>query len=131
VRIIVLRKGDKVVEKIIAYIASEKIKSGLICALGALSQAELMIYDLEKKEYFSKKLEEALEVGSFSAIIGKDPEGNPHIHPHVVLSDTEFVSFAGHLKEGVVGPTLEVAIIESDQKVERYADSEIGLNLIK
>lgn len=130
-RIISLKKGDLVIKELTSKIDDLKIESGFINGLGALSEAELMVYDLETKEYSSKKIEGALEVGSFSAIIAKDPEGKTHLHPHIVLSDKNFIVFAGHLKEGTVGATLELAITEGTEKIQRYSDSEIGLNLIK
>ena len=90
-----------------------------------------MVYDLVKKEYSTKSLTGPLEVGNFISVIGRDPEGKAHIHPHVTLSNKNFETYCGHLKEAVVGATLEVILFESDQKIERYSDSEIGLNLIK
>jgi len=129
-KILALKKGDKVIERLTAIVDSMKIQSGLIVGLGALSKAELMVYKLAEKEYSSKVLEGSLEVGSFSAIIAKDPEGKTHLHPHIVLSNENFETFAGHVKEGVVGATFEVSIFEDQEVIERYHDSEIGLNLI-
>lgn len=129
--IFALKKGDSVVREISAFISEKKIKSGLVIGLGALEEATLMLYDLRTKEYLTKRIEGPLEVGSLTAIIGKDPQGKPHIHPHVVVANKEFTTFCGHLKEGIVSATLELTILKSDQEVERYADSDIGLNLIK
>ncbi len=129
-KIFVLKNKDKVVEKLTKYIEKNNIRSGVLLALGALEQADLMIYDLKTKEYLSKHLQGPLEVTNFMAVIGKDPKGNCHIHPHITLADKDFKSFGGHLKEAVVGATFEVVLIESDQEVKRYVDSEIGLNLI-
>jgi len=128
--IFALKNKDKVVEKLTKYVEKNNMKSGVLLALGTLEQADLMIYNPKTKEYLSKHLGGPLEVASFIAVIGKDPDGNSHIHPHVTLSDKNFKSFGGHLKEGIVGATLEVVVIESDQVIERYADSGIGLNLI-
>lgn len=130
-KIFALKRGDQVVEKLTEYISTNNIKSGMIIALGALERAELMLYDLENKEYLTKIVEGPLEVGNFVAIIGKNPEGEPHIHPHITLSNKDFSCFSGHLKEGTVGATFEVTIFASDQEIERYKDDEIGLNLIK
>jgi len=126
-----LKRGDKVVKTITNLLSVKGVKSGLVVGLGAFSNATLMIYDLETKEYSSKIINEQAEVGSFTAVIGKDPEGNTHIHPHVVVSNKDFNTFAGHLKEATVAATFEIVIFESDQEVDRYKDSEIGLNLIK
>lgn len=130
-KIFALKKGDLIVEKLTEYIKANDIKSGIYIALGALSKAELMVYDLETKEYFSKELAGPLEVANFTAVIGRSPKGEAHIHPHVTVSDKTFTCFAGHLKEGTVGATIEVCLLESDQEINRYKDEEIGLNLIK
>ncbi len=130
-KIFPLRRGDRVVASLTELVKKEDIKGGCFLGLGALSSAELMVYDLETKQYSSRKLEGALEVGNFISVIGRDPENNAHIHPHVTLSDRDFKTYCGHLKEGTVGATLEVILFESDQEIQRYADSEIGLNLIK
>jgi len=130
-KIISLKKDQEVVEEITKYINQNNIESGLVIGLGALSQAELMLYDLGSKEYISKTIQGPLEVGSFHGIIARDPQENHHVHPHIVLSDKDFSTYCGHLKRGVVGATLELVFFESDQKITRYEDSEIGLNLIK
>jgi predicted DNA-binding protein with PD1-like motif len=130
-KIFALKKGDRVVENLTKYVDQNNLKSGLILAIGALQEAELMLYDLENKEYLSKQVNGPLEVGNFIAVIGKSPEGEAHIHPHITLANREFTTFCGHLKEAIVGATLEVIILESDQELERYKNNEIGLNLIK
>jgi hypothetical protein len=130
-KIIALKKGDRVVEKLTSLVDEAKIPSGLIIGLGALSCAELMVYKLEDKEYSSKSLSGSLEVGSFSAVIAHDPEGETHLHPHIVISNQDFETYAGHLKEGIVAATFEAVILENNEAVKRYRDSDIGLNLIK
>ncbi len=130
-KIISLKKGDKVVESLTKIVSKEDIKSGLLVGLGALTEAQLMVYDLGTKSYSSKNLSGTLEVGNFTSIIAKDPQGQAHIHPHITLCDKDFNTYCGHLKEGIVGATLEIVIFESTQDIKRYEDSEIGLNLIK
>ena len=126
-----LKKGEKVVESLTKFVDDLKIKSGSIQALGALSQAEIMVYKLSNKQYVNKIIEDDLEVGGFFAIIAKDPEGNTHLHPHIIVSNDKFQTFCGHLKEATVAATFEFVISEGEEAVERYHDSEIGLNLIK
>jgi hypothetical protein len=130
-KIIRLKKGDRIVATLEKELARMKIKSGFLWGLGAVSSAELMAYDLKTKKYFSKKVDGTYEVISFMAIITKGIDGNITIHPHITLANEKFNCLGGHLKEGTVAATLEVAILESKQKVERYFDQEIGLNLIK
>lgn len=127
-KIIRLKKGDKVVESLTREV--EEIESGIMFGLGALSQASLKIYDLKEKKYNIKKFNGDLEVGSFTAIIAKNPDGKTGIHPHIVISKDEFESYGGHLEEATVAATFEVFIIASDTKINRYFDQEIGLNLL-
>lgn len=129
--IIRLKKGDRIVATIEAELDRLKIKAGFLWGLGAISEAELMVYDLKDKSYSSKVFRGVFEVTSFSATITKGMDKPVMVHPHIVISDKNFKCYGGHLKEGVVAATLEVAIEKSSQKLERYSDKHIGLNLIK
>ncbi len=126
-----LKKGDKIVKSIEDYLIKHNIYAGYLCGLGALSDVELMLYDLKNKKYHSMKYSGSFEISSFSAIITKGIEKPAMIHPHIVVSDDRFNCKGGHLKEGVVAATLEVCIFPSDQNLTRYFDKKIGLNLIK
>lgn len=129
--IIRLKKGDKLVSTIESELERLKIDSGFLWGLGAVSEAELMVYDLENKSYSSKIFKGIFEVASFSATITKGMGKPVMIHPHIVISDHNFKCHGGHLKEGTVAATLEISIEQSSQKLERYFDKHIGLNLIK
>jgi predicted DNA-binding protein with PD1-like motif len=126
-----LKKDDKLVAELIKKIDRLRIKSGVVIGVGALSSAELMMYDLKNKKYFSKKIKGAMEVGSFTAIVTRGIQGETHIHPHIVVSDSKFKTFCGHLKEGIVAATFEAVLFPSQEIIERYKDTNIGLNLIK
>lgn len=131
-KIIHLKKGDLVVKTLEEKLVGAGVSSGFLWGLGAVSKAELMLYDLERKKYSSRKLTGAFEVVSLSAVISKEMEGKKvMIHPHIVLSDKTFHCFGGHLKEAVVAATLEVAVFKSKDMVTRYFDKNIGLNLLK
>lgn len=127
--ILKLKKGDKIVEELTRKV--KDIKSGIIFGLGALDEATLKLYNLKKKEFKSKKISGPLEIGSFMAIVAKNPDGKTGIHPHIVVSSADFASFSGHLEEATVSATFEAVIFESDEKLERYEDFQIGLNLLK
>ena len=131
-KIIKLKKGDKIVSTLEARLLEMDIATGFLWGLGAISDAELMIYNLETKEYATKKLSGTFEVVSFSATITEGMDGKKvMIHPHVILSKEDFSCVGGHLKEATVAATLEVGILESKEKLGRYHDKNIGLNLIK
>lgn len=126
-----LKKGDELLEGILEFVNSNEIKSGIVHGLGALSSAELMVYNLETKAYLEKKLEGCLEVGSFTAVIATGVDGKTMLHPHIVLCDENFTTYCGHVKSGTVAATFEFSVETSDNNLERYADSEIGLNLLR
>lgn len=127
-RIIRLKKGESLVKTLLKEIVD--VESGIIFGIGALKEATLKIYDLNKKEYTKKKFEGNLEVGSFTAVIAKNPDGTVGIHPHIVISQNNFKSICGHLEEATVAATFEAIIVEDDKKIGRYFDKGIGLNLL-
>lgn len=53
-----------------------------------------------------------------------------YLHCHITLSDEGMKSIAGHLKEGVVSATCEIALVKLNASIERKYDKFIGLNLI-
>ena len=42
----------------------------------------------------------------------------------------EMETIAGHLKEGVVGATVEIVVVQLDSEINRKYDEKIGLNLM-
>ena len=130
-KIIKLKRGDKIVRTIESKLEGFGITSGFLWGLGAVSEAELMLYKLENKKYFSKKFKGSFEVVSLTATITRGIDKKVMIHPHIVIADENFRCSGGHLKEGMVAATLEVSILKSKQELKRYFDKNIGLNLIK
>ena len=53
-----------------------------------------------------------------------------YLHCHITLSDVEMETIAGHLKEGVVGATVEIVVVQLDSEINRKYDEKIGLNLM-
>ncbi|MCX6809512.1 MAG: DNA-binding protein [Candidatus Berkelbacteria bacterium] len=130
-KIIRLKKGDEILSGITKKLEAMGTKCGVVLGLGALSFAEIMNYNLKNKRFSSKKIEGALEIGSFTAVISRGTDSKIALHPHIVISDNKFKTFAGHLKKGIVSATFEAVIFESNESISRYFDSKIGLNLLK
>jgi predicted DNA-binding protein with PD1-like motif len=57
-------------------------------------------------------------------------DGQPFIHAHGVFSDKEFATVGGHVKDLVVGPTIEIFLAPIDEKIERKMNDEVGLKLL-
>lgn len=124
-----LFRGEKIIEKLIDFSKIHNIKSGTINGIGGASSIELGYYSLETKSYLWKSFPQIHEVLSLSGNISIVDE-KPFIHIHVVISNSSFECFGGHLKEAEVGATLEVKISEFDFRIERRTDDEIGLKLL-
>lgn len=124
-----LKNGDSLVDELRKFVS--KKSSGVIIGLGALESLTIKSYDLKIKKYHEKSIEGPLEIGSFTAIVAKNTQGEMDIHPHIVVCDTEFRSFCGHVERAIVGATFEFFYCKSDNNVGRYFDKNIGLNLIK
>ncbi len=127
--VIRLSKGDEIIMKLTDFCRKNNIVNGIVSAVGAVSSAELALYRLDDKKYFSKKFKEPLEICSLNGNIAL-LDSKPFLHIHAVLSNSRMTAFGGHLKEAVVSATCEVTIIEFDSKIGRKYDEEIGLNLM-
>lgn len=124
-----LFKNEKILETLQSFCMEKTVKSGFINALGAVSFATLGYYNLSKKKYLWRDFGGDFEVTS---LIGNIAilEDKVFIHAHVNLSNRNFGVFGGHLKEAIVGATLEVMLIPGEGAVIREFDDEIGLNLL-
>jgi len=124
-----LEKDEEIVNSILNFCTSMTIKSGYLSGIGAIQSADLALYKLESKEYSKKHLEgpfEIVKLSGFIAMLEKDIK----THLHIAISDHEMKVFGGHLDSAVVGATCEILIEKFDVELSRYADAEIGLNLL-
>lgn len=127
--VIRLEKGEKVIERLLEFCEKEKVRAGFFNGLGAVCEAELGHYDLGEKEYSSKKLSGQYEIASFHGNIS-EMSGKSYVHAHIVVGDSEFISWSGHLKEAVVGATSEIFLTKLDTVIRRKKEEETGLNLL-
>ncbi|NQU77474.1 DNA-binding protein [Candidatus Falkowbacteria bacterium] len=120
-----LERGEEVMETMMGFCTDKDIKGGYFQAIGAMSEVELALYELESKKYYDKKIQGPLEIVSLFAVISAKK-----IHAHIVVSDKEMKAIGGHLKKGIVAATCEVVLHVFDCEIGRYADEEIGLELL-
>jgi len=128
--VIVLKRGEKIIEKLLEFINKENIKSGYFNAIGAISSVELGHYNLEKKKYTTRVMDSPLEIVSLLGNVAVK-EKELIIHAHIVVGTEKMELYGGHLKEATVAVTCEVMFNELKQIVKREYDSETGLNLIQ
>jgi len=123
-----LMKGEEIISSLTKFLTAQKISSAYFSGIGAVQKATLGFYNLKKKKYIWRKFSECEVVsliGNVSLLNGK-----PFIHAHLVISDNKYSCYGGHLKDAVIGATLEIVLKKLSGKAERKFDREIGLNLL-
>jgi len=128
---VILATGDEVIASLKTFVERENIHAATITAIGALSDAVLLYFDWERKEYDKITVREQVEVASLIGDVADDPEGKPSLHMHIVVGTRNGNAKAGHLGEAHVRPTLEVVVTETPSHLRKVKDEETGLALIK
>lgn len=127
--VIRLELDEKFSETLLSFCEKESIKSAHFTAIGAVEQVELAFYDLPTKTYSFRHFESPMELVSMTGNISL-VDGQPFIHAHGVFSDKQFATVGGHVKDLVVGPTIEIFLAPIDEKIERKMNDEVGLKLL-
>jgi predicted DNA-binding protein with PD1-like motif len=127
---VVFDKGDEVLENLLAFAKEHRISAAEFTGLGALSDVVLGYFDWQKKDYRRIPIDEQVEVLALTGNIALK-DGEPKLHPHIVVGKSDGTAHGGHLLEGHVRPTLEVIVTESPAHLQRRSDPETGLALLK
>lgn len=128
--VIILAKGEKIIEKVTEACRAENILSGYFNGIGALNQAEIGHFDPVKKNYTYKQMTGALEIVSLMGnIMRQDDE--IIVHSHISVSGEDMLCYGGHLKEATVSVTCEITMTDLKTTILRAFNKEIGLNLIQ
>lgn len=128
---VVLETGDEVMACLQQFIVREGISAAQLTAIGALSDAELLYFDWQIKEYRKIPVREQVEVASLIGDVAQSPTGKPALHIHLVVGKRDGSAMAGHLGEAHVRPTLEIIVTESPAHLRKVQDPESGLALIR
>lgn len=126
--ILVLEKGEKLVESLTHFAKLTNLNAGSIQGLGALEEVELGFYHLHQKSYQRTTLKGDWELVALNGNITLK-EGLPFVHVHAALGGEDFSLKGGHLFEAVVAVTCEITIVPHTGLIERHAHSGIGLAL--
>jgi predicted DNA-binding protein with PD1-like motif len=118
---IVFDQGDEVLENLLAFARSEELSAAEFTGLGALSDVVLGYFDWQDKDYRRIPIAEQVEVLSLTGNVALQ-DGEPKLHPHIVVGKSDGTAHGGHLIEGHVRPTLEVIVTESPSHLQRRSD---------
>jgi predicted DNA-binding protein with PD1-like motif len=127
---LVLQTGDEAMAAVEALARDQALDAAQIAGIGAFSEAVLRYFDWADKSYHDIPVAEQVEVASLIGDIAAGEDGRPVVHIHLVLGRRDGSALAGHLKRGVVRPTLELIVTESPAHLRRRHDPQSGLALI-
>ena len=127
--IIVLEKGDYVLESIKGFAMNYNQKSGFFFGIGAVKNPEIGFYDTSQGRYLKRTLEGGFEVISLLGNLSLDKEKNIIVHAHIGLADEEYRMYGGHLFEAQVSVTMELIFIPT-RTIIRRLDEETQLKLM-
>ena len=125
-----LAKGEDLLAALTKCAREHGITLGEVQAIGAVSQARVGYYHQAERKYYFLDLARPLEIASLIGNISLK-DGEPMVHAHVTLSDSDGRAFGGHLAEGTVVFACEFAIQEyqSATALVRQMDDPTGLFL--
>jgi uncharacterized protein len=125
-----LDKGEALMASLERFVAETKLPGAWVSGVGAALTATLGFYDLEKKTYQWQDFAGLREVVSLSGNLAFDRKGALVVHLHGVLSDREFKTVGGHVKDLTAGATLELFVHRAYQPTKRLSDEATGLQIL-
>jgi predicted DNA-binding protein with PD1-like motif len=119
-------EGEIFPDKFLEFLSAHEVKRGSFTGIGALRRTCIAYFDIDKREYLDQEFDEQMEV---LALVGNVAlhEDEPLVHVHVTLGRRDYSVIGGHLREGIVRPTLEVTLHAGSEPLQRAVDPKYGL----
>ena len=129
-------KGEEIMSTLAKFCKDEKITLAEVKALGAVSEFEVGLFDINEKKYYKNHFTFPAEITSlWGTVTTKD--GEVYLHVHMSAADVKGNVFGGHLTSAVISATCEMIIHDISEGnsngfiVERKFNDDIGLNLFE
>jgi len=129
-----LEKGADIIQSLERFCAENNIRAAWVNVIGALDRGTISYYDQREKKYHHHPLAGEYEIVSCSGNISLK-DGKPFAHLHIVLSDTDYQTWGGHLWPGTVSVfaaefvLFELVGADPAAVLARCEDVETGLAL--
>jgi predicted DNA-binding protein with PD1-like motif len=127
--VLVFEPDDEVIETLQRFASEHVTTSAFFHAIGGFSSATLAYWNPATKEYEDIPVAEQVEVLSLAGNLTRLPTGFK-VHAHATLGRRDATTVGGHLKRGVVFPTLEMIVTSTAMAIHRDRDEKTGLDLI-
>ncbi|WP_373531834.1 PPC domain-containing DNA-binding protein [Vampirovibrio sp.] len=129
-----LEKGADIIQSLERFCRDKGIQAGWVNVIGALDRGTISYYHQQEKVYRHHPLNGDYEIVSCTGNISLK-DGQPFAHLHIVLSDTSYQTWGGHLWPGTVSVfaaefvLFELAGETPAETLNRCPDVETGLAL--
>jgi hypothetical protein len=128
--VLVLDSGDEVIATLQRFASEHVTTSAFFHGLGAFREATVAWWNPETLQYEDIAVDEQVEVLSIQGNLTRVSDGFK-VHAHVVLGKRGGATIGGHVKRGVVHPTLELSLVLTKDAIHRQRDEATGLDLIR
>ena len=128
--VLVFDSGDEVIETLQRFANEHVTTSAFFYGLGAFREATIAWWNPETLRYEDIAVNEQVEVLSITGNLTRVRDGFK-VHAHTVLGRRDGTAIGGHVKRGVVHPTLELFVTVTDEAIRRERDEATGLDLIQ
>jgi len=121
--------GEDVMNELKVFCTEQRIEAASFFAIGAAKEIRIAWFDIHKKEYVQREIQQELEIIS---LLGNVAVGNGEVivHAHGSFSDKDMQVMAGHVTKVIVGAACEIVLEKLEGKIEKAYDSETGLKLM-
>ena len=121
--------GEDVMGELKVFCKEQGIKAASFFAIGAAKEISIAWFNIHKKEYVKKDVQQELEIVSLFGNVAVT-EGEIIVHAHGSFSDENMQLVGGHVDKLIVGAACEIVLEKLEGKIEKAYDEETGLNLM-
>jgi predicted DNA-binding protein with PD1-like motif len=126
---VIFDAGDEAMAALQEFAVENKLSAARFTGIGAFARLTVGWFDLETKDYQPIEIKEQVEVLSLIGDVAES-NGKPSVHAHICVAKKDGSAHGGHLKKGIVRPTLELMVVESPAHLRKSFRPEFGLALI-
>ena len=121
--------GEDLLESITRWAKAERVTTGMVSLIGALTRFHIGYYDQKQREYVKFAGEGDFEILHCTGNISSK-EGKPFPHLHIMLAGKDGRAFGGHLFEGNQIFVAEAIFhVFEGNSIARIHNEETGLPL--
>ena len=122
--------GEEILEQLERFARQEQIGLAAVQALGAVKEFTVGVFKTDEKKYYANHFSGSFEIVSLTGTINT-MDGQFYTHIHMSAGNDKGEVFGGHLNRAMVSATCEMVVTVIDGEIDRYADPDVGLNLLK